>query len=194
MGASATPGSVAGDLEKRAGDFARPITVSRTAVRGGRASSPEQLIAIAKDKGTLDDATLRQGIAELYTLNEIARYTNLRAKALRVQGKEIAGQGNMAKLAMSRILRLSRDLSMHIIGPYGTLHAYDDAGRAELVAATGEPRFAHITEGALFASGPSIYGGTDEIQHNIIGERVLGLPKEPNNDRVVPFRDLPKNG
>jgi hypothetical protein len=51
-----------------------------------------------------------------------------------------------------------------------------------------------VTELALFSPGPSIYGGTDEVQHNIIGERILGLPKEPNNDRVTPFRELPKNG
>ena len=47
---------------------------------------------------------------------------------------------------------------------------------------------------ALFSPGPSIYGGSDEVQKNIIGERVLGLPKEPGNDRTIPFRDLAKNG
>jgi alkylation response protein AidB-like acyl-CoA dehydrogenase len=50
-----------------------------------------------------------------------------------------------------------------------------------------------ITEIALFAQAPPIYGGSDQVQRNIIGERVLGLPKEPNNDRTTPFADLPKN-
>jgi hypothetical protein len=47
---------------------------------------------------------------------------------------------------------------------------------------------------SLFAQAPPIYGGTDEVQKNIIGERVLGLPKEPSNDRTVAYRELPKNG
>ena len=47
---------------------------------------------------------------------------------------------------------------------------------------------------ALFAQGPPIYGGTDQVQRNIIGERVLGLPKEPGTTRARPFRELPKNG
>ena len=193
-GVSASAGTIAGDLAKRAGDFVREAGSSRRVARSGAGAGSAQLIRLAQDNGMIDDANVRQDLAQLHTLYEIARYTNLRTKALRAQGKEIPGAGNMSKLAMSRILRLARDLGLRIIGPYGTLHAYDEADRSELFAATGEPEYGAVTETALFAQGPQIYGGTDEIQHNIIGERALGLPKEPNNDRIVPFRDLPKNG
>src|SRR5690606_38947654 len=102
-------------------------------------------------------------------------------------------EANTAKLSMSRIVRLSRDLGLRILGPYGTLHAYEGQDRKALDEATGNPFAGMVTEMALFSPAPSIYGGTDEIQRNIIGERVLGLPKEPNNDRTTPFKDLRQN-
>ena len=187
----ATPGTIAGDLDKRAGDF---VGRARRGGPGGMLGGAEQLlIELAKGSDKLADPVLRQELMRLHTYNELARFTNLRGKAEREAGREIPGAGNLAKLSMSRILRLSREIGLSILGGYGTLHAYGNDRKA-LDEATGNPFHAMVTELALFSPGPSIYGGTDEVQRNIIGERILGLPKEPGNDRTMPFRDLPKNG
>ena len=195
-GGSASPGSVAGDLEKRAGDF-----VSGGRRRGGGGAGAmfggmENLVKeLAKSSGKLSDPTIRQDLMRLHTMNEIARFMNLRSKALKAAGMpDIPGGPNIAKLSMSHIVRLSRDLGLRVLGPLGTLHAYDGEQKKALDEATGNPFIGMVTEMSLFAQAPPIYGGTDQVQRNIIGERVLGLPKEPSNDRVVPFRELPKNG
>jgi len=132
-------------------------------------------------------------LAQLHTLGEIGRYSTLRLKAEKAAGRDIPGAGNIAKLSMSDMVRLQRDLGLRITGPQGMLHAYDSESRKALDAATGNPFLGFVTEMALFAQAPPIYGGTDQVQKNIIGERVLGLPKEPNQDKVVPFSELPKN-
>jgi len=192
--ALALPGSIPGDLAKRAGDFVRP----RSATAGGAASmaagAQHLLVDMARRTGLLGDARIRQRIAELHTLNEIGRYTTLRLKALKAAGRDLPGAGNLGKLSMSDIVRRTRDLALEVAGGYGTLHAYDGEARRALDAATGEPMLGHITEMALFAQAPPIYGGTDQVQRNIVGERVLGLPKEPSDDRVSPWSELPRNG
>ena len=150
------------------------------------------LIELAKQTGAIDDPTIRQDLMRLHTISEIGRLNNLRLKGLRSQGKDLPGFGNIGKLSMSDMMRLQRDLSMRILGVAGTLHAYDEAGRKGVEAATS-PMNPFVTEMALFAQAPPIYGGTDQVQRNIIGERVLGLPKEPGFDRTTPFSELPKN-
>jgi alkylation response protein AidB-like acyl-CoA dehydrogenase len=156
--------------------------------------SVDNLSRLARANGTIDDPDVRQSLAQLYSMNEIARFTSLRQRALAKAGKEIPGLGNIAKLSMSRILRLTRDLGGRILGPYATLHAYDGDGSAALAAATAGAAQPGVTESMLFAQAPQIYGGTDEIQHNILGERVLGLPKEPDTNKGKAFREIPKNG
>jgi alkylation response protein AidB-like acyl-CoA dehydrogenase len=130
---------------------------------------------------------------KLYTLSEIGRINGLRLKAEKAAGRDIPGMANISKLSMSEITRFTRDLGLRIVGPSGMLHAYKSDDRKTLDEATGNPFLGMITEMALFAQAPPIYGGTDQVQRNIIGERVLGLPKEPNDDKVRPFSELPRN-
>jgi alkylation response protein AidB-like acyl-CoA dehydrogenase len=189
---AAAPGTVVGDLDRRAGDFVVAEGGERPAEMR---SSIDTLVRLATEHGLLDEPTLRQDIMRLHTLAEIGRYGTLRAKAARRGGRpEVPGLGNTAKLSMSSMARLSREVALRLLGAEGTLHAYEPEQAAALDEATGRPINRQVTEMALMSPGPSIYGGTDQIQRNIIGERVLGLPKEPNDDKRVAFRDLPKNG
>jgi alkylation response protein AidB-like acyl-CoA dehydrogenase len=172
----AVPGSKAGYLERRAGDFANAgRSAVGTALQG---RSGTMLLDLARDLGRIGDPVLRQDLMRLYTLNEIARFTNLRMKAAKAAGRGPGPEANTAKLSMSRITRLSRDLGLQIVGAGGMLLGAD------------APLNGMLGEMALFAPAVSIYGGSDEIQKNIIGERVLGLPSEPRPDKGVPFKEL----
>ena len=190
---AAVPGTIAGDLGKRAGDMVRSRARGGSGGPGAMGGSYQLLLAVARQVGANSDPGVRQDLARLHALTEIARFMSLRQRALRVSGGDIPGMGNIAKLSMSIILRLTRDLGLRLLGPRGMLHGYDGPGAEALSGLPSGPLGQMVTEMALFAQAPQIYGGTDEIQHNIIGERVLGLPKEPNNDKVTPFRDLPRN-
>ena len=79
---------------------------------------------------------------------------------------------------ISQLMRAMRDFTLMLQGASGTLMAKDApmSGMAQWMA--------------LFSPAISIAGGTDEIQRNIIGERVLGLPAEPRADKDVAFRAL----
>jgi alkylation response protein AidB-like acyl-CoA dehydrogenase len=200
-GGMAQPGTVMGMLDKRVGDVVGPKATAGGkqksqnpagalgAMRGGAG----MLISLAQSRGLNKDAGIRQDLARLHTLGEIGRFNGLRVKAVKEKGGDIPGMPNVSKLSMSQIVRLTRDLGLRILGPAGMLHAYDADGKASLQQATGNPFAGGVTEMALFAQAPPIYGGTDQVQRNIIGERVLGLPKEPSNDRTTPFSQLPKN-
>ncbi|MCB0971968.1 MAG: acyl-CoA dehydrogenase, partial [Acidimicrobiales bacterium] len=206
-GGSATPGTIAGDLVKRAGDFVSEKKAAKAKAKKAEATADEPkakkkandlgsaalLANMARGNGTIDDPTIRQGLAQLYIMGEVGRLNTERSKAARAQGKDIPGIGNIAKLSMSHIVRLQRDLGLAIVGPAGMLHAYTPDDQAALNEATGNPFLVAVTSTALYAQAPPIYGGTDQIQRNIIGERVLGLPKEPGPGKETPFSELPKN-
>jgi alkylation response protein AidB-like acyl-CoA dehydrogenase len=173
------PGRRGGLLQLRAGDLAarsgrgRPGSGAAMAARGYA-----MLADLARKQGRAGDPSIRQQLASLYSLEEINRFTQLRAKSASERGGRPGPEASTGKLTISRITRMSRDLGLAILGASGMLHGKD------------APAGGMIQELALFSPAVSIYGGSDEVQHNIIGERVLGLPKEPSTDRDIPFRDL----
>ncbi|HZJ28282.1 MAG TPA: acyl-CoA dehydrogenase family protein [Acidimicrobiia bacterium] len=172
---AAFPGPLAGQLDQRVGSSVGQVRTGGTG--GGGGNMARGLMRLAKEVGKQDDPVVRQGIARLYTLGELGKYTMLRAKA----GSAAAGGPNIGKLMMSDMLRLNREVGSHILGP-DTMLMGEDARNGGM-----------FQEGILFSPGPSIYGGTDQVQKNILGERVLGLPKEPDPNKGKPFSEVPKN-
>lgn len=182
VGATADPGPIAGNLDRPAGTFARrqPDTPE------GTHSHWPELVALAAATGRNRDSLIRDGLARLYILEQLNRETTRRARQLEGTERELAGAGNMAKMAQNRTVRLEQHLIFAILGASATLHDYE--GRSGGLTGAGQ-----LVEAALFAAAPPIYGGSDQIQRNVLGERTLGLPREPSADRGIPFKDLLKN-
>jgi len=194
---SAHPGTVTHDLGRRAGDLVAsrgPRPFEHDATQEGRQSPASSYIELARRRGMSTDPVVRQGLAQMHILGDLTRMNTLRHQAVRAAGRDIPGLANFTKLAMADFLRLSRDLGLRLLGATGMLHAYDQAQRDGLLAATGTASWLVITTQALAAQALPIFGGTDQIQRNIIGERVLGLPKDPGDLSRVPFSELTRNG
>jgi alkylation response protein AidB-like acyl-CoA dehydrogenase len=172
----ALPGSVAGHLERPAGSF-RDLPPSLGAGAVGPARVRE-LRRLATENGTIHDPTVRQDLMRLHSMLEITSWHLGRMKS---GGAATGAEGNLAKLRNSEIVRLARDLGCRILG----------AGA--MLAGPSAPSRGGLQELTVFSPAPSIYGGTDQVQRNIIGERVLGLPKEPGPDKDTPFRRLEQN-
>ncbi len=157
---------------------------STDAVRqaGDEASAPipdVTLLDLARDTGRATDPMIRQRLMKLHAMRKVNEWNNERAKAALEQGTS-SPIVSLGKLAMSGILHTAGSLQTELLGAEGMIGGLDS------------PRSADATYSLLNAFFTSIGGGTDQIQRNIIGERVLGLPKEPELDKNIAFRDVPK--
>jgi alkylation response protein AidB-like acyl-CoA dehydrogenase len=146
-----------------------------------RAGRPDLVIERARATGKDQDPVVRQEIARLMTLVWTAKWTAARAAAARAAGRPPGPEGSLGKLASSAIARQCAKVHALISGASGLL-----AGPESELGGV-------IAEILISVPAVSIAGGTDEIQHTIIGERILGLPKEPDISRNVPFREV-RNG
>jgi hypothetical protein len=146
-----------------------------------RAGRVDLIVERAKATGAINDPVARQEIAKLLTLAKSAEWTARRARAAQAQGKPPGPEGSLGKLAASHVARAASHVHTLISGADAMLTGEDG------------PMDGVIAEILVSVPAVSIAGGTDEIQRNIISERVLGMPKEPRNDNDRPFRDVPKN-
>jgi alkylation response protein AidB-like acyl-CoA dehydrogenase len=144
---------------------------------GGLSSTEVDLAALAREHGRNGDPVLRQAIVQVTELRQVNKWNARRAKAQLEQGTS-SPILSLGKLAMSGILHRGARVQGALIGPEAMLEGPD------------HPEGDAANFLALNAYFTSIGGGTDQIQRNIIGERVLGLPKEPEVDRDVPFREV----
>lgn len=150
--------------------------------RDSEASAPTpdlSLLELARSMGVQEDPQIRQQLMQLHTLRTLNEWNGMRAKASMQKGSSSPIM-SLGKLAMSGILHFAGSLQTRILGAEAML------------AGESSPRSADATYSLLNAFFTSIGGGTDQIQRNIIGERILGLPKEPEVDKDVPFRDVRK--
>jgi alkylation response protein AidB-like acyl-CoA dehydrogenase len=135
-------------------------------------NSVDQIIALARRFDRLGDANIRQRIAGLHALSEALRLTGVRGQAAERSGRSGGGESSIVYLGAVKVVRLYRDLVADICGPYAMLDGSD------------------VAETITIAPAHGIQGGTEQIQRNVIGERLLDLPREPQVDRDVPFRLL----
>jgi alkylation response protein AidB-like acyl-CoA dehydrogenase len=135
------------------------------------------MLAVAREFGVTDDPVLRDRLVRYFTHSEVYRFNGQRARDWVKSGKP-GPDGSMMKLDLAMMAHEARDLSLAILGAEGMLNGESARDHAR------------VQRAALSAFAPSFGGGTNEIQRNIIGERTLGLPREPGNDNDIAFRDL----
>ena len=141
----------------------------------------DDLIEAARAAGKLDDAEVRQEIMRVHSWRLVNHWTEVRARQ-QIQAGGGSSLASLGKLAKSRILHSSWALKYRLLGPRGMLYDPADAVAYQ------------VDHQLMWSFINSIGGGTDQIQRNIIGERILGLPKGHEPDRGVPFRDVRKGG
>ena len=143
----------------------------------------DRLLELAKERGKADDPLIRQRLAWCYSKVEIMRYLGMRTLTQFLSGKAPGPEGSIFKVYWSEYHRIVTELSLDILG----MDALVPTGRPPATAFQaddpGAPNDSASWVGTfLIARAGTIYAGTSQIQKNILGEMVLGLPKEPRAD------------
>jgi alkylation response protein AidB-like acyl-CoA dehydrogenase len=146
-----------------------------------RAGRVDLIVQRARETGRIADPVICQEIAKVMIMSKAAEWTARRSRTAQEQGRPQGPEGSLGKLASSHIARAAARVHTMLSGADALLTREDS------------PMGGVVAEILVSVPATSIAGGTDEIQRNIISERVLKMPKEPRDDTDRPFRDVPRN-
>ena len=163
------------------GPILTTLANERTLIGGGQSPvTIDDFVALARRFGVADDAVVRQELARQYTYFQTIRYMGYRVQTAASKGVQPGPESSVLKLAATRRLTHAGDLAMALSGASGML-----TGGDAFMGGFWQQQFLNQWMSKLG-------GGTDQVQRNIVGENVLGLPSEPRVDKNVAFRDIPK--
>jgi alkylation response protein AidB-like acyl-CoA dehydrogenase len=142
-------------------------------------SGVDDLIELARNAGTADDTAMRQLIAEAFVTKEVRQHLNDRVTVGMRTGAFQGDWGSLLKLGLALDTLHRGEVGLQLAGADGVIWIDD----AETAGGSAGQRW-------LGARSISIAGGTNEMQRNIVSERLLGMPREPATDRDVPFNEV----
>ena len=169
----------------------------RTTIGGGGGGVPQrgsgaiaEAVRLWNDDPSAHTAVTRDRLMQLWISAEVLRLTNIRASQNRRIGNP-GPEGSIAKLQFAEVNKDIYEFCVELLGAKALIDYDYTMVRSDNIGLTGPPG----TSRKMFlrSRANSIEGGTSEIQRNILGERVLGLPGEPRVDKELPWIDVPRN-
>lgn len=168
--------------------FERGVRVTTDAIRFGR--ELELLTELAAERGLTRQPRIREGLAWCHSRVRLMQFRGYRALTALLQGGTPGPSSAISKVIWSEYFQRYAELALEILGTEVLAPTGDGNGGALIVPEAGtQNSVRRWVDVALYARAATIYGGSVQIQRNIIGEQLLGLPKEPRLDDG-PFADI----
>jgi alkylation response protein AidB-like acyl-CoA dehydrogenase len=168
--------------------FERGVTATTDAIRFR--AELDRLFALARERGLTSDPRVRDRLAWCHSRVEVMRFRGLQALTRSLNGQRPGPEAAISKIIWSEYAQAYTELAMEILGPEALVPiGQATGGLLQMPEAGTENSPLSWVETFLAARAGTIYAGSSQVQRNIIGEQLLGLPKEPRLD-TGPFREL----